>query len=253
MQTSANKAQIVSSAVIAVVVVGAIAARMGASGPKSGGEGIGFFVEVVGGLFGIMSAFILFVVWDQFNRVNTGVMREAAALDDLCEVSSFLSDRNQFNVIRGAARSYLSRVVAEEPGKLAAGNLSLTCEDLWGKLVGAVRGTTPTSPKDEIICSQMLEAMAAANTARDERLAVSRTRIPVTIIQLMVFSAVVLMVGILMLDMGEGLPSVACPALLAGILVFLLLVVKDIDNPFQGAWNVSYQPMSDVEKRLSHL
>ena len=216
-------------------------------------EGIGFFVEVVGGLYGILSAFVLFVVWEQFNRVNTGIMREASALDDLCEVSACLSDRHLFNLVRGSIRDYVSRVMTEEPGRLAAGNLSSTCEELWGKVVAAIRGIEPATPKDRVMYDQMLESLAAATTARDERLAVSRTRIPSTIIHLMVFAAGVLVFGLLQLNMGNPGFTGLCVGLLAGLLTFVLVVVKDIDNPFRGVWNVSYQPMRDVDKRLGTL
>jgi hypothetical protein len=36
----------------------------------------------------------------------------------------------------------------------------------------------------------------------------------------------------------------------AGILTFLLAVIKDMDNPFAGVWNVSYAPMTDVAARV---
>ena len=35
-----------------------------------------------------------------------------------------------------------------------------------------------------------------------------------------------------------------------GILTFLLAVIKDMDNPFAGVWNVSYAPMTDVASRV---
>lgn len=39
-------------------------------------HGLAAYLDVVGGLYSIIVAFLIYVAWDQFNRVQTGLARE---------------------------------------------------------------------------------------------------------------------------------------------------------------------------------
>lgn len=47
------------------------------------------FLGVLSGVYAILVAFMMFVVWEQYNRVQTTIIREAALLEDLSRTMSF--------------------------------------------------------------------------------------------------------------------------------------------------------------------
>jgi hypothetical protein len=54
-----------------------------------------------------------------------------SALEDLCRIAAFLSDRDSAVRVRSAARHYMKVTVADEPGRLAAGVPSAAAYDAF--------------------------------------------------------------------------------------------------------------------------
>ena len=213
-------------------------------------HGVGAYVGVIGGLYSIVMAFLIYVVWDQYNRVQMGVGQEAAALEDLSRISTFLSERGNTRRIRSAVRQYMESTAGDEPRRLAAGEMSALAEEHFDTLCQAVRSAEVVTPKDQAIYEELPGALTRTSDARDARLAVSGTRIPPTLWNLVVFASAALFAGFL----GLGIHSVALSTMVmagvAGTLVFLLSVIRDMDNPFDGVWNVSYLPMRNIAARI---
>ena len=100
--------------------------------------------------------------------------------------------------------------------RLARGEESTVARDQFAALLQAVRGADVTTGKDDVVFDELLRALARVMEAREDRLIVSATRLPGT---------------------------------LWNMVVFVSIVVKDMDNPFAGVWNVSYAVMSNVAAR----
>jgi Protein of unknown function (DUF4239) len=214
-------------------------------------HGLAAYLEVVGGLYSIIVAFLIYVVWDQFNRVQTGMAREAAALEDLCRASTFFTDRESASRIRSAVKSYAKATASDEPGHLASGKASMVAHATFGTLGQAVRGAAVQTDKDQTAYAEVLGALRRVTDARDERLGVSTSRIPGTLWSMVVFGATLVVAGFLVLDLGWTPLSVAVAAAVAGILTFILSVVRDMDNPFVGVWKVSYTALTDAASRIA--
>lgn len=213
-------------------------------------HGVGYALGVVGALYSIIVAFVIYVVWDQFNRVQAGVSHEASALEDLCRVAGLLSDRDATSRIRAAVRQYIKGTSGDEPQRLAQGQVSAIAEEQFSGLCHAVRGADVKTEKDGVIYRELLNALMRVMEARDARLSVSATRIPSTLWHLVVFASCVILGGFLVLGVRSLLLSLAVVAAVAGSMAFLLSVIKDMDNPFTGVWNVSYAPMTTVATRM---
>jgi hypothetical protein len=214
-------------------------------------HGVGSYVEVLGGLYSIVVAFLIYVVWDQFNRVQMGISQEASALEDLNRVSAFLSDRGAAASIRGAIRRYMESTGGDEPRRLAQGQLSSLAEEHFQALSHAVRAVEIKTTKDGPVYGEMLRGLTRVSDARDERLGVSATRIPSTLWYLVVFASGALLAGFIVLGITSLVLSLAVVAAVAGCLMFLLCVLQDMDNPFEGSWRASYAPMINIAARIS--
>ena len=239
----------------AMIGVGALKAGLyplvTAAWPRIEVHGLAAYLEVVGGLYSIIVAFLIYVVWDQFTRVQTGLAREASALEDLCRASTFLADPDSASRVRSAARQYARATAGDEPGRLAAGRPSAVAQAGFGALAQAVRAAAVAGEKDETAYAEVLGALRRVTDARDERLSVSTARIPGTLWSMVVFGAVLVVAGFLVLDLGSVALSAGVVAGVTGILTFILAIVKDMDNPFAGVWNVSYAALTDAAARVA--
>lgn len=216
-------------------------------------HGIASYVELLGGIYSIVIAFLIYVVWEQFNRVQVGLSREAAAMEDLCRVAGFMSTRGSVANVRGSARQYLEAAAGDEHRHLAKGELSRLVEDKFGAVCLAIRGAEVATEKDAGIYGELLRGLARVSDARDDRLAMSMTRIPSTLWSLVIFASCSVYLGILLLGISSYALSMITAAAAAGTITFLLSVVKDMDNPFAGIWNVSYAPLSSIAARISQM
>lgn len=236
--------------VAAVALKGALAAVVPPEALHVEVHGVGAFVGVVGGLYGIIMAFLMFVVWDQFNRVQMGLTKEASALEHLCGVAGCLSEASCVKRIRLQAKQYVKSTAGDEPQRLAKRENSVIAREHFGALCQAVGGAEAKTERDRAVFDELLRALARVIEARDDRLSVSATRIPGTLWKLVVFVSFVLFAGFLVLGVRSFLLSLGVVAAVAGSITFLLSVIKDMDNPFAGAWNVSYDVMTAAARRI---
>src|SRR5262245_12088715 len=70
------------------------------------GDSLGSYLQVVGSIYAVLLAFVVVVVWGQFNDARGFVHREANALVDLHRTASGLPDEAR-SVIQQGLRDYV--------------------------------------------------------------------------------------------------------------------------------------------------
>jgi predicted Co/Zn/Cd cation transporter (cation efflux family) len=101
--------------------------------------------------------------------------------------------------------------------------------------------------RDQAVFSQLLDAVNRLTRVREERVTASLTRIPETIWLLLNFMSAVLLIGFLLLFLlSHSNFAIFVGTIIIAVIAFsiglLLSIIKDMDNPFVGVWNVSPQP-----------
>ncbi|MBF0406245.1 MAG: DUF4239 domain-containing protein [Candidatus Riflebacteria bacterium] len=213
-------------------------------------HGVASYLEVLGALYGIILAFIIFVVWDQFNKVQTGIYLEGNAIEDLYHTASFVSDSVAVHQMKFLIREYLETTIADEKSFLARGESCLAATNAFLKISDSVRAVEIKTQKDQVVFTGLLDALVRVNNLRDARLGISSARIPITLWYLIYFYSVAIIAGFFFLGIKISFLSVTVTSVIAGAIFFLLNVIADIDNPFDGTWNISYEPFSLALVRL---
>jgi hypothetical protein len=93
---------------------------------------------------------------------------------------------------------------------------------------------------------RLLEIANEASAHRDQRLAVSRKRIPRTLLVFVTLTAYAILFLLLLYpfrNLGLGMVSIAIATVL---LFFAHFVLMDLDNPFEGTWNADVAPFGDL-------
>src|SRR3954471_18374971 len=78
---------------------------------QSSSDSLGTFVQTLGGIYAVLLAFVVIVVWGQFNDARTFVDREANALVDLHRTASGLPPDTRTTIQR-ELREYIDAVIA---------------------------------------------------------------------------------------------------------------------------------------------
>src|SRR5262245_53211209 len=74
---------------------------------------IGNYLQTVGGIYAVLLAFVVYVVWGQFNEARGYLDREATALVDLHRTASGLPSCSR-TAIQGGLRDYVDAVLRDE-------------------------------------------------------------------------------------------------------------------------------------------
>jgi len=208
-------------------------------------EGIGALLQIIGTLYSVVYAFATYVIWGQFAAVENEILKESGALKDLILFSRRLREATRDPIVR-AVRAYARGVVEAEWGALSNGEDTERTDKLFAGVISSVTDAKPEDESERAVYELLLEIASQASAHRDERLATSAKRIPRTLLLFVTLTAVTILFLLFFFpfhNLALGLVSLAVTTML---LFFANFVLTDLDNPFEGTWNVSSRPFDDL-------
>jgi hypothetical protein len=217
--------------------------------PEAGG--LATLLLLLGSIYAVMFAFVIFVIWEQFTDVDNFAMRECNSLDDLLRFSQYLN-ADASHAIRRALVDYAQRVVNSEWASLGERRKDPQTEKAFTVLMNAViravpaKPTEEASPPEEKMHARLIDIVRRAGEHRDDRIAKSLTQIPPTLVRLVNAMAIALLLLVFVYPFHRGSIGFSCFVLFAGVLFGANVVMMDLDNPFQGLHNVSPEAFSDL-------
>jgi hypothetical protein len=208
-------------------------------------EGIGALLQIIGTLYSVVYAFAIYVIWGQFTSVENEIQKESGALKDLLLFSQRLKEGVREPVVR-AVKTYARGVAETEWSALSAGQDTDKTDKLFSAVVSSVTEVKPEDDTERIVYQRLLEIANQASAHRDERLALSVKRMPQTLLLFVTLTAAMILFLLFFFpfrNVALGLVSIAIATML---LFFANFVLTDLDNPFEGTWNVSNTPFAEL-------
>jgi hypothetical protein len=212
-------------------------------------EGLNTLILLVGSIYAVILAFAIFVIWGQFTDVENTVMRETNTLTDLLRFSEYVPSELSREVQK-AVESYAQRVVKYEWQALGDGRRDQRAEELFSDLITTVVARDRMLPPDSreyAFHLRMIDIVRTAGEHRGARVAESMTRIPPTLFGFVNIIATVLLLLVLVYPFHQAAVGASCIALVTIILFLANFVMRDMDNPLDGAWNISARPFSELK------
>jgi len=208
-------------------------------------EGLGSLISLIGGIYAVVFAFVIFVIWGQFTGVEDATVRECSLLKDLLRFAQSL-DQDTNRIIRRAVSDYARRVANSEWHSLGEGHEDQGAEKAFALVAGAVLHAAPVSPSEHSAHQRLIDIIRSLAQQRDERIAKSLTRIPTTLLLLVRTMVVVLLLLVFVYPFHSWMVGALGFSAVAIVLFFSNVVMTDTDNPFDGVFNVSAKPFSDL-------
>jgi len=208
-------------------------------------EGLNTVILLLGGIYSVVFAFVIFVIWGQFTDVQNSVIRECNTLNDLLRFSDFLSD-DASRAIRRAVADYSQCVLKHEWQALAERRRDRQADKAFAELMSLVMRTVPANAAEHEVHQRLIDIVRKSGEHRDERIAKSLTRIPPTLERLVFTMAGALLALIFIYPFHHPVAGFACFLVVAVVLFLARMVMTDTDNPFKGVCNVSAQPFGEL-------
>jgi hypothetical protein len=206
-------------------------------------EGLNTLILLLGSIYAVMYAFVIYVIWGQFTDVEKFVMRECYSLDELLRFSHYV-DADSNRAIRRSLGEYSRAVLESEWESLGKREKDQGTENCFMTLMTIVIRTAPTSAEEATIQSRLIDIAREAGEHRDERITKSLTRIPPTLMGFVNALSTALLVLVFVYPFHDPFAGAACFVLVAAVLILANIVMTDLDNPFNGVYNVSSEPFS---------
>lgn len=220
-------------------------------------DAIGNYLQTVGGIYAVLLAFVVYVVWGQFNEARGYLDREATALVDLHRTASALPSRSRTEIQRGL-RGYVDAVLRDEWPAMAAGDDATL--DRVGELLEqvwiAIHACRPCNDCQHTVYGEVLSRFNQLTDLRTSRLSAARARIPVAMTILLYNGAVLTVGSVYLLAFDQAWLHAVVTAALAGAISHILFLIRDLDDAFAGDWQVAKAPLERARKnfeRAAHV
>ncbi len=211
-------------------------------------EGVGALLQIIGTLYSVVYAFATYVIWGQFAAVENEILKESGALKDLILFSRGLKEASRDPIVR-AVRAYARAVTESEWDMLSHGEDTERTDKLFSAIISSVIEVHPENDSEGRAHQHLLQIANQASAHRDERLALSAKRIPRTLLLFVTVTASTILFLLFFFpfhNLALGLVAVAIATML---LFFAHFVLTDLDNPFEGTWNVDSKPFRDLANK----
>ncbi len=212
--------------------------------------GISVFASIFGTLFGILTAFIVVEVWNQYNKTSELIDSEASGLEKVYRLSLFFRDDTFSGNIKNAISEYINTVVKDNFKSLGEGKRNSEASRSFRNISAVIRDVRFDDDHDNLVFSHMITSYDELSAVRSNRISQSLSRLPL-LLRIFLYACVgIAMTILLFLPFQSLVVSMVSIASLSFILVMVLLVIEDLDNPFVGAWNISSEPFERAREHI---
>lgn len=231
--------------VCAVAVIGLIAFRavMPIDELRTSSSELGNYLQTVGSIYAVLLAFVVYVVWGQFNEARSCVEREAAAIADLHRTASALPPETRTEIQSGL-RDYVNAVLRDEwlamakHDEAAIERIGHKLEDIWL----AVHRCRPLDDCQHTIYAEVLTRYNDLVDLRTNRLVASRFKIPLAMRILLYTGALIVSGSMYLMVIPQFWVHAIVTAALVGAIAHVLFLIEDLDDAFSGDWQVAKHP-----------
>jgi hypothetical protein len=216
---------------------------------KGSSEAAGNYLQTLGTIYAVLLAFVVFVVWQQFNEARANVEREANELLDLARTAKGLPDEIRRPLFEEVDR-YVGLATGREWDAMATGEEGAfeegarVLDRIWDLLVAY----EPCSECHKSLYGEALARFNDLSDTRTVRISSALLRIPLSLRMLLYGGAAMTVTSMYLLEVASPTVHALMTAALAGAVSHLLYIVGDLDDSFAGDWQISREPFLRVRR-----
>lgn len=224
---------------------------------RAASGGMGNYLQTLGGVYAVLLAFVVFVVWNQYDAARGNIDREAAALTDLHRTASGLPTSTR-DLIQKGLRDYVDAVLADEwramvkQDEATIARVGERLDEVWL----AIHRCQPVNECQNTIYGEVLSRFNDLTDVRTSRLTSSRQRIPLPM-RVLLFAGAAILIGSTYLMVFDPMwIHMLVVGAMTGAVAHILYLIVDLDDPFAGRYTMARQPYERAQAafaRDAHL
>ena len=211
----------------------------------------GNYLQTLGTIYAVLLAFVVIVVWQQFNDARSAVEREANEVLDLFRTASGFSEPAR-GELREQLQLYVSAVLDREWEAMAR-NENGVFEEVWSvfdRVAEVLHRCDPEAERETSLYCEALTRLNDLSDVRAVRLSTSRMKIPLALWILLYVGGVVTVGSMYLFAVSSFTVHSLMTGALAGAVSHVLYVIADLDDAFAGDWQVPREPFERVRAHM---
>lgn len=210
----------------------------------------GYYITVIGTLYAILIAFMIFVVWTRFYDAMETVNQEADAIWNLHRLAAALPEPYKSD-IQKTSDDYVNTVVRYEWPAMSNSEDSPQTWAVVDRMWDIMSKIGPSQVPDEVLRDHLMEAWINVANLRRLRLLESRTALPGLLYAVLIFGAFLTVGFAAIFAVDKFWPHAIKACVLAALISFMLFTVYAIDMPFQGPVHVGSEAFTRMHMTIS--
>lgn len=206
----------------------------------------------IGVVFAVLLAFVFNEVWGEYNAAAQAINGECGALHGAAILAHDLPDGQGQGVVQ-AILNYAEVVIKVEWPALEQRKKSLEAVNAFQSIVEAAGRLNTTRPTDQTIQGQILSLLAQAHAYRETRLFQANQGLPVVIWIVLSFYALILVAFVSFAGVESRAGHLLFSAIFATSVALVLIVLRMLDYPFEGALTLSNGDFIDTVGHVNLL
>jgi hypothetical protein len=219
---------------------------------RSHNEVVGYIFATVGGFYGLLLGFVVFLVWDALNGAQTNCSREGSTARALYRDIKFYPEPEKVASLKVSYVAYVQSVVDEEfPAMEAMKPLSAANRVTFNEVFKQM-----TKLEKDAYFSEMFQRLNELAVNRSLRLLDSSSSIPLEIWMPLLLGGAIILIFALLVDVESTRLHMAVNGLLGAFMGLVIYIIVILDHPFTGKLKIEpeeYKTILQMEKEALRL
>jgi len=212
--------------------------------------GVGLIVSFQGTIYTLISAFIIAEVWGQFNGMSQRLSEEAKSLASLWDGMDYLNDEGSSKKMKVALLSYLSVLMGKEIKEASKLVRSVHPSVELKAIHQVIDEIKFDDMRDSSIYPSLISDYEVLSSVRANRIEAGLSRIPLFLKSLLIVLTVMLVLSFIFLGFNSTWIFLASVFSVSMITNLIYKVVSDLDNPYEGIWNIDTVMLQQVKEYI---
>lgn len=193
----------------------------------------GFISAILGVIYGVLLAFVVFVVWTHFDNARTAVEAEADGASDLYRMAYGFPANTQ-NSIRTDIHFYVESVIADEWPQMRNGKSSPITERSLDRLWSTYSTIDPSTNREIALYQESISRLNDMTNCRRDRLVASRTGVPGVMWFTLIFGGIATIAFTYFFGAENSRAQAGMTIMLSALIALVLFLIAALNYPFRG-------------------
>ena len=226
---------VIVAGVVAISICGLLIIRrfVGIEKLKIYHDVAGPLYHTLGVIYAVVLAFMVIIAWENFDRTDSNVSKEANCYADLCRDANGLSEpfRSQ---AKAATGEYVKALVEEEWPMLAWGGRSTRVHDLFTEIWDLYLSYEPKTEKEKVFFTASIQKLNEAGELRTQRIIDSRSHIHPILWTVLLAGGLITIIFSYFFVSERLRVQIVMTTLLSALIALILFTILVLDFPFAG-------------------